>query len=90
MTIFCPNTIYFLCLQLEKYEQSSFIKQSFLHKSLESAEFTNKKHEKPTLQSLIANHVLKVSLKLKLQCVCFEKEHCFALVVLNCFLICFY
>ena len=63
------------------------MKQSFLHKNLESAEFTNKKHEKPTLQSLMAYHVLKVSVKVKFQCACFEKEHCFALVVLKCFLI---
>ena len=65
-------------------------KQSFLHKNLESAEFTNKKHGKPTLHSLIANHVLEMSVKLKFQCVRFEKKHCFALLVFNCFLICFY
>ena len=70
---------------MEKYEKLGFIKQSFLHKNLESAEFTNKKHENPTLQSLIANHVLEVSVKLKFQCVHFEKAHCFVLVVLNCF-----
>ena len=38
---------------------------------------------------MISNHVLEVSVKLKFQCVRFEKEHCFALVALNCFLICF-
>ena len=88
--MFSPNVIYFWCFQLEKYEKFGFIKQSFLHKNIESAEFTNKKNEKPTLHSLIANHVLEVSVKLKFQLVRFEKEHCFGLVVLNCFLICFY
>ena len=64
--------------------------QSFLHKNLESAEITNKKYGKPTLHSPIANHVLEMSIKLKFQCVCFEKRHCFALLVLNWFPICFY
>ena len=52
-----------------------------LHKSLDSVEFTNKKHGKPILHSLIANHVLEMSVKLKFQCVRFEKKHCFALVL---------
>ena len=85
MIIFCPNLIYFLCLYLEKYEKSGFTEQSILHKNLESAELTNKKHGKPTLHSLIANHVLQMSVKLKFQCVRFERNHCFALVVLNMF-----
>ena len=42
-------------------------------KNLESAEFTNKKHGKPTLHSMIANHVLEVSVKLESQCVRFEE-----------------
>ena len=46
---------------------------------------TYKKHRKPTLHSLIANHVLEMSGKLKFQCVRFENKHCFALVVLNWF-----
>ena len=75
----------FLCLQLEKYEKSGFPKQLFLQESLESAEVTNKKHWKPTLYSLIAKHVLEMSVKLKFQCECFEKEQCFALMVLNWF-----
>ena len=50
--------------------------------NLESAEYTNKKYEKPTLHSLIADHMRKMSFKLTLQRVRFEK-HCFALVVLN-------
>ena len=61
-----------------------------LHKNLKNAEFTNKKHKKPTLHSLIANHVLEMSVKLKLQCIRFKKRHCFALVVLNLFPICSY
>ena len=42
---------------------------SFLHKNVEN--------------SLISNHVLEMSVKLKSQCVRFKKQHCFALVVLN-------
>ena len=61
-----------------------------LHKNLESAEFTDKKHGKPTLHSLIAHHVLRMSVKLKFQRVHFEKKHCFALVVLKWFPVCFY
>ena len=60
--------------------------ESFLHEHLETNdEFTNMKHRKPTLYSLIANHVLEMSARLKFQCVLFEKKHCFALVVLNWF-----
>ena len=55
----------------------------FLHENLESAEFTNKKHGKPTLHSLIVSYVLEMPVKLKFQCVRFEKKHCFALAVLN-------
>ena len=39
------------------------------------------------LHSLIANHVFEMSVKLRFQC---EKKHCFALVVLKLFPICFY
>ena len=56
----------------------------FLHKNLKNAEFTSKKHRKPTLHSLITNHVFEISVKLKFQCVRSEKKHYFALVVLNC------
>ena len=38
----------------------------------------------------IANHVLDMSIELKVQCVCFEKKHYFTLVALNWFPICFY
>ena len=31
-----------------------------------------------------------MSVKLKFKCVCFKEKHCFALVVLNRFLVCFY
>ena len=37
----------------------------FAKKNPESAEFTNKKHGKPTLHFLIAKHVLEMSMKLK-------------------------
>ena len=47
--------------------------QSFLHKNLESVEFVNKKHGKPTLHSLIANHVVEMSVKLKFRFVRFQK-----------------
>ena len=50
----------------------------------ESAELTNKKKGKPTLHSLIANHVLEMSVKLKVHCVHFNR-HRFALVILNRF-----
>ena len=87
---FCPNMIYFLCLWFEKYKNQALPNsQSFLHKNLESAKFTNKRHGKPTLHSVIANYVLEMSVKLKFQCARFEKKHCFALVVLNWFTICF-
>ena len=71
-------------------KNQTFTEQSFLHKNLDNAEFTNKKHEKPTLHSVTANHVLEMSVKLKFQCIPFEKKRCFALVVLNWFPICFY
>ena len=62
----------------------------FAKKNLVSVEFTNKNHGKPTLHSLIAQHVLEMSVKLIFQYERFEKKHCFALMVLNSFLICFY
>ena len=40
-----------------------------MHKNLESAEFPYNKNWKPTLHSLIANHVLEMSVKLKSKCV---------------------
>ena len=42
------------------------------HKNLESAEFINKKRGKPTLHSMITNHVLEMSVTLKFQPVRFE------------------
>ena len=66
------------------------LKNSMLHKNAKSTKFTNKKHRKPTLHSPIANHVLEMSVKLNLQYVRFKKKHCFALMVLNRFPICFY
>ena len=50
-------------------------------KNHESAEFTYKEHGKPTLHSLIAKHVLEMSIKLSFLCERFEKKQCFALVV---------
>ena len=38
----------------------------------------------------IANHVLEMSVKLKVQCVCFEKKHFFTPVALNWLPICFH
>ena len=61
-----------------------------LHKNLKSAELNNRKYGKPILHSLIANHVLEMSVKLKFQCARYKKKHCFALVALNLFSICFY
>ena len=58
-------------------------KTVILHKILESAEFTNNKHGKPTLHSLIANHVLEMSVKLNFRCIGLKKKHCFGLVALN-------
>ena len=68
---------------VEYMKTQDFLKRSFLHKNLARAEFTNNKHGKPTLHSLIVNHVLEMSVKLKFHCVCFEKKRCFALVGLN-------
>ena len=65
-------------------------KQSFFIKNIETVEFTNRKHGKLTLHSLIANHVLEMSVKIKFQCLHFEKKkHCLALMVVNWFPICF-
>ena len=71
-------------------EKLGFVKKSFLHKSLEVPNLLTKKYGKPTLYSLIANHVLEMSVKLKLQlqCVGFEKKHS-ALMVLIGFLFAF-
>ena len=97
MIIFYPNMIYFCRFQSEKDENSGSAKQSFCIKKLESAEFTNMKHGKPIPHSLIANHVLEVSVKLKFQCV--RLKRFFALFCsggfessggLNRFVICFY
>ena len=73
MIIFYPNMICFWRFQSEKYEKSGF-GQVILHKNFESTKFTNKKHGKPTLHSLIAYHVLEMSVKLRSQCVCFKKK----------------
>ena len=55
-------------------KKTGFAKQLFLQKkNHESAEFTNKKHGKPTLHSLIAKHALEMSIKLRFQCERFEK-----------------
>ena len=62
---------------------------SHFAKNLESAKFTNNKHKKPTLYSVIAKHVLEMPIKLKFQCERFEKNQCFALEVLNWFPNCF-
>ena len=61
-----------------------------LHKNLESVKFTYNKKGKPTLHSLIANHVLEMYVRLKFKYVRIKKKYCFALVVLNRFPICFY
>ena len=74
-----------LCMTGHPVKPIGFTKESFLRDNLESAEFTNKKHGKPTLHSLITNHVLEMSVKLKFECVHFETKHCFALVVLDWF-----
>ena len=73
MIIFYPNMASFSCLLLEKYEKSG--QTVILHKDHESDEFTNKKHGKPILHSLIAIHMLEKSVKLKFQCVRFKKKH---------------
>ena len=70
-------------------KKSGFEKTVILRENLENAEFANNRHVKPTLHSLIANHVLRISVKLKFQCVRLKK-HCFALVILNRFPICIY
>ena len=80
----------FLTFPVGKICKIRLCKTVFLHKNLENAEFTNKKHGKPTLHSLIAKHVLEISVKLKFHCVRFNKKHCFALMVLNRFPISFY
>ena len=53
------------------------LQNSTLHKILENGEFTNKKHGKTTLYSLIVNHVLETSVKFQFLCVCFRKETLF-------------
>ena len=90
MIIFYPDMIYFLLFQLEKYEKSGFAKQSCCINIWKGPNSPTTKHGKPTLHSLIANHVLEMSAKLKFKCERFKKKQCFALVVLNGFPICFY
>ena len=80
MIIFFTNMIYFFMFIVPQIWKIKLCQTVILHGNLESAEFTNKKHGKPTLHSLIANHVLEISVKLEFQCVRFEKKHCFALV----------
>ena len=63
--------------------KSQAFPKSHFAENLEIEQFTNKKHGKPTQRSLIANHVLEMSVKLKFQCVHFEAKHCFVLVLLN-------
>ena len=82
----------FLIFSVGEIRKISLCKTVILHKNLKSIEFTNKKHGKPTLHCLIANHVLKMPVKLQFQCVNVLKRGiaCFALVVLNQFSICFH
>ena len=61
----------------------------FLRKNVEKAEFTDKKRGKLTLHSLIANHVLEMSVKFKFQCVRLKLEASFAMVLFSWFSICF-
>ena len=70
-------------------KNQAFPSSHFSKKNLESAKFTSKKHGKSTLHSLIAKHVLEISIKLKFQCERFEKKQCFAVMVLNWFSFCF-
>ena len=64
-------------VHVKKYEKSGFAKESFCTKISKVPNFPNKKHKKPTLHSLIANHVLKMSIKLKFHCLCFKNEALF-------------
>ena len=90
MIIFCPKMIYFYVCSGRNTKNQDLPNSHFCKKNLVSVEFTDKNHGKPTLHSLIAQHVLEMSVKLIFQYERFEKKHCFALMVLNSFLICFY
>ena len=85
MIMFCPNMIYFFMFVVGEILKIRLCQTVIFARTHESAEFTNKKQGKPTLHSLIAKHVLEMSIKLKFQCEHFEKKQRFALVVLNWF-----
>ena len=51
---------------------------------------TTKTGSAPIQHFLTANHALEIFITVRFQCVRFEKKHCFALVVLSWFPICFY
>ena len=61
---------YHLRLTLPAGEIGKFrlCKTVILHKNLESAEFTYNRTVTSTLHSLIANHVLEISVKLEFKC----------------------
>ena len=79
-----------LTFPVEEIRKIKLYETAILHKNLESSEFTYNKNGKPTLHSLIADHVFERSAKLKFKCGSFKKRHCFAQVVLNRFPICLY
>ena len=63
----------FLTLPVGEIWKIRLCKTVILHKNLEGAEFPYKKHGKPPLHSLIANHVLEMFVKFEFQCELFKK-----------------
>ena len=54
-----------------------------MQKKSQKCRFTNNKNTIRLLCIPLANHMLEMSVKLKFECIRFEKKNCFALVVLN-------
>ena len=82
--------LFFDVSSLKNMKKQALQNSHFAQKSRQRRISTDKIHGKPAMHSLITNHVLKMSVKLTFQCVRRKKKHCFALVVLNRFSICFH
>ena len=90
MIIFYPNRSMFDVSSWTNMKKQGLQNSHFALKSRKRRIHLQQAREANSAYSLIANHVLEMSVKLKFKCVCFKKKHCFALVVLNRFSICFY
>ena len=87
--LFCPNMTYFYIFSWRNTKNQAFPNSQFCKRNYASGKFTNKKHEKPTLHSLIAKHVLEISIELKFLWKRFEEKQCFTVMVWIGYLIVF-